>query len=260
MLQAAGCFELPKFIYHINSSRGTQDEHSVCYITVPPCQNRPEEFISNFTNETAYYSLQAVLSDGKFIYPIHSSRGTQYKHNVCYPTMPLCQNWPEEFLSNFTNETAYYSLQAVLSSGKSIYPIHSSRGTQYEHAVCCTTVPRCQNWPEEFLSNFTNETEYYRLQAVLSTGKCIPPIPSSRGTQYEHSVCYTTVPPSPNWPEAFISNFTNETAYYSLQAVLSSQSPFTPSTRPAGHGMSTLYAIRQCRHARIGPRNFFPIL
>src|SRR5271155_1821475 len=120
MLQAAGCFELPKFIYHINSSRGTQDEHSVCYTTVPPCQNWPKEFLSNFTNETEYYSLQAVLGDGKCICPIPSSRGTQYEDSVCYTTVPPCQNWPEEFLSNFTNETAYYSLQALLSSGKSI--------------------------------------------------------------------------------------------------------------------------------------------
>src|SRR5277367_5064983 len=104
----------------------------------------------------------------------------------------------------------YYRLQAVLSTGKFIYPILASRGTQYEHSVCYTTLPLCQNWPEQFISNFTNETEYYRLQAVLRTGKSIHPIPSSRGTQYNHSVCYTTVPPSPNWPEAFISNFTNE--------------------------------------------------
>src|SRR5271154_1963868 len=76
----------------------------------------------------------------------------------------------------------YYRLQAVLSTGKFIYPILSSRGTQYEHSVCYTTLPLCQNWPEQFVSNFTNETEYYRLQAVLRTGKSIHPIPSSRGT------------------------------------------------------------------------------
>src|SRR5271155_1362781 len=71
--------------------------------------------------------------------------GTQYEHSVCYTTVPPCQNWPKEFLSNCTNETAYYSLQALLSSGKSIYPIHSSRGTQDEDSVCYTTVPPCQN-------------------------------------------------------------------------------------------------------------------
>src|SRR5271155_472664 len=114
---------------------------------VPPCQNWPEEFLSNFTNETAYYNLQGVLSSGKSIYPIHSSRGTQYEHSVCYTRRPPCQNWPEEVIYNCTNETGYYSLQAVLSSGKSIYPIHSSRGTQYEHSVCYMTVPPCQNWP-----------------------------------------------------------------------------------------------------------------
>src|SRR5271155_6283565 len=106
--------------------------------------------------------------------------------------LPPCQNWPEECLSNFTNETEYYRLQAVLSTGKSIPPIPSPRGTQYEHSVCYTTVPPCQNWPEEFLSNFTNETAYYSLQVVLSDGKSIHPIPSSRGTQHEDSVCYTT--------------------------------------------------------------------
>src|SRR5271163_1764381 len=155
------------------------------------CENWPEEFLSNFTNETAYYRLHAVLSTGKSIYPITSSRGTQNEHSVCYTTVPPCQNWPEKFLSNFTNETAYYRLHTVLSTGKSIHPISSSRGTQYEHSVCYTTVPPCQNWPEEFLSNFTNETAYYRLHTVLSTGKSIHPITSSRGTQYEHSVCYT---------------------------------------------------------------------
>src|SRR5271163_3945459 len=137
----------------------------------------------------------------------------------------------------------YYRLQAVLSTGKFIYPILSSRGTQYEHSVCYTTLPLCQNWPEQFISNFTNVTEYYRLQAVLRTGKSIHPVPSSRGTQYNHSVCYTTVPPSPNWPEAFISNFTNETEYYSLHAVLSTGKSFTPFNHPAGHSMNTLYAI-----------------
>jgi len=156
---------------------------------LPPCKNQPEAFIFHCMNETAYYRLQAVLSDGKCIYPIPSSHGTQYKHSVCYTTVPPCQNWPEEFLSNFTNETEYYSLHALLSSGKSIYSIHSCRGTQYEDSVCYTTVPPCQNWPEEFLSNFTNETAYYSLQAVLSSGKSIYPIHSSRGTQYEHSEC-----------------------------------------------------------------------
>src|SRR5271154_5638212 len=64
------------------------------------------------------------------------------------------------------------------------------------HSVCYTTVPPSPNWPQAFISNFTNATEYYRLHAVLSTGKSIHPIQSSRGTQHEHSVCHTTVPPS----------------------------------------------------------------
>src|SRR5271155_2272536 len=115
---------------------------------VPACQICPEEFLSNFTNETAYYRLQAVLSSGKSIYPIHSSCGTQYAHSVCYMMVPPCQNWPEQFISNFANGTGYYSLQAVSSSGKSIYPFQSSRGTQYEHFVSYYNGATMPNWPE----------------------------------------------------------------------------------------------------------------
>src|SRR5271155_4485414 len=205
------------------------------------CENWPEVFLSNFTNETAYYRLHAVLSTGKSMYPITSSRGTQYEHFVCYTTVPLCHNWPEELLSNLTNETAYYRLHAVLSTGKSVHPIPSSRGTQYEYSVCCMTVPPCQNWAEEFLSNLTNETAYYRLHAVLSTGKSIYPITSSRGTQYEHSVCYTTVPLYQNWPEEFLSNLTNETAYYRVHAVLSTPKPIHPI--PSSRGTQYEYSV-----------------
>src|SRR5271156_7097928 len=79
------------------------------------------------------------------------------------------------------------------------------------------------------------------------------------GTHHEHSVCYMMVPPSLNWPEAFISNFTNETAYYSLWAVSSSQSSFTPFSIPAGHSMNTLYAIRHFHHPQIVLKKLFPV-
>src|SRR5271155_5031456 len=88
--------------------------------------------------------------------------------------------------------------------------------------------------------------------------KFIYHINSSRGTQYEHSECYTMVPACQICPEEFMSNFTNETEYYSLQAVLSSRSSFTTLTRPAGHSMNPLNAIRWFHHAKIGPKNLFP--
>src|SRR5277367_2117926 len=67
------------------------------------------------------------------------------------------------------------------------------------------------------------------------------------------------VPLCHNWPKEFISDFTNEGEYYSLQTVLGSGSSFKPFHCPEGQGMHFLYAIRLSHHARIGPKNLFPI-
>src|SRR5271168_5071800 len=62
------------------------------------------------------------------------------------------------------------------------------------------------------------------------------------------------------WPKECISDFTNEGEYYSLQTVLGFGSSFKPFPHPEEQGMNSLYAIRQCHHARIGPKNLVPIL
>src|SRR5271168_2833625 len=69
-----------------------------------------------------------------------------------------------------------------------------------------------------------------------------------------------TVPLCQNWPEEFISDFTNEGEYYSLQTVLGSGSLFKPFPRPEGQGMNSLYVIRQCHYATIGSKNLFPMV
>src|SRR5271154_3493942 len=67
------------------------------------------------------------------------------------------------------------------------------------------------------------------------------------------------VPLYHNWPKECISDFTNEGEYYSLQTVLGSRSSFEPFHRPEGQSINSLYAIRRCHYARIGPNNSFPI-
>src|SRR5271155_5770581 len=104
------------------------------------------------------------------------------------------------------------------------------------------------------------------LYFILQPAVCVKHLGSidhiqwARGPQYKYSECYTMVPACQICPEEFMSNFTNETEYYRLQAVLSSQSSFTTLTHPAGHSMNTLNAIRWCQHAKFVPKNLCPIL
>jgi hypothetical protein len=80
--------------------------------------------------------------------------------------------------------------------------------------------------PAQFISHFTNETEYYSLQAVSSFGSSFTGFPRPVG----HSM---------------------------NGAILSSQSPFTPFTRPLGHSINTVNAIRCCYYAEIALNNLF---
>src|SRR5271168_5019395 len=48
--------------------------------------------------------------------------------SVCYTTVPLCHNWPEEFISDFTHESEYCSQQTVLGSGSSFNPFRRPAG------------------------------------------------------------------------------------------------------------------------------------
>src|SRR5271155_3546628 len=94
------------------------------------------------------------------------------------------------------------------------------------------------------------------LYFILQPAVCVKHLGSidhirwARGPQYKYSECYTMVPACQICPEKFMSNFTNETECYRLQAVLTSRSSFTTLTRPAGHSMKTLYVIRQYHHAK----------
>ena len=117
---------------------------------------------------------------------------------------------------------------------------------------------------------FPNMSEYYSFEP----GKLINPFPHPLGHRINrlspeslltHSlnglpVCYSTVPRCQKWPKEFISDFTNETEYYSLQTVLGSGSSFKPFPHPEGQCMNSLYAIRWCHYARIGPNTSFLIL
>ena len=128
ILQAAGCSELPASIYPINSSRGTQYEGSVCYTTVSPSLNCSEEVISNFTNETEYYRLQAVFRSCKSIYPIPSSRGMQYKHCMLYDGSIL-PKLARRIYFQFYKWDCILQPAGCFELPKFIYPTQSSRKT-----------------------------------------------------------------------------------------------------------------------------------
>src|SRR5271156_882636 len=58
-------------------------------------------------------------------------------------------------------------------------------------------------------------------------------------------------PPCHNWPDEFISDFTNETEYHSLRTLLGSGSLFNPFPRPTGQSVNSLCAVRRCHHSKI---------
>ena len=173
--------------------------------------------------------------------------------------VPACQICPEEFMSNFTNETEYYSLQAVLSSQSSFTTLTHPAGHSMNTLYAIRQVPPCQNWPEEFLSNFTNETVYYSLQAVFSSGKSIYPSTRPAGHSMNSLSAIRWCPSAKIGPRNFLPILQMRLHITACRPFLVPESPITPSPHPAGHSMNTLYAIRQFPHARIGPRNFFPI-
>ena len=107
------------------------------------------------------------------------------------------------------------------------------------NTVCYTTVQSCPNWPEEFVSNFTMRLHITACRlfwapevhlphsviprdlvwtlCMLYDGFTIPKLSwrsyFHRGTQYERSVCYMTVPPCQICPQVIIFHFTSQTEY-----------------------------------------------
>src|SRR5271155_5013486 len=107
-----------------------------------------------------------------------------------------------------------------------------------------------------FIFNFTNESEYYSPQYVLSS-ESIQHTDSCHGAQYKYSECYMTWPPCHQWTVGFNFNFASRMEYYSPHYVLSSRSPFNTATRAARHSMDTLNVIRHSHHAINRPRDLF---
>src|SRR5271163_2153956 len=131
----------------------------------------------------------------------------------------------------FYNETAYYSLQAVLSSRSSFTPFSHPAGHSMNTLYAIRRFHHLQIVPKKLFSILQMRLNITGCRLFFAPASLFTPSPRPAGRSI-NTVCYMTVRSCPNWPEEFISNFTNETAYSSPQAVLCSRSSFTPLSHP----------------------------